>query len=138
MCLKFCDLKYFVYICINKNTMKQFLSTYTLDFNNLTVTDKYVDSDWDELICEHEGCFSSSDQYITFDCDGVEVCVNFELCVSGHVIYDAGDYWTPPYSETEISDVDIDITSVLIDDYELSLDSELKSSFNQIVRKVIM
>ena len=104
--------------------MTDFIKTYSIDFNNLEVKDKYVDSDWDELICEHEGCFTSNDQYIIFNCNGIEVSINFELCVSGCVSYDAGDYWTPPYSETNITDVDVDITSILVDDYDVYLDKE--------------
>lgn len=103
-----------------------FIETCTLDLNNLEVVDTYVFSDWDELICEHEGSYSSDDQYIIFKSNGIEMCVNFELSIRGYYTYDAGDYWTPPSSETEITDVEITISSVLIDDeYELSLDKEI-------------
>lgn len=102
-----------------------FIETWTLDLNNLEVVDTYVFSDWDELICEHEGSYSSDDQYVIFKSNGVEMCVNFKLSIRGYYTYDSGDYWTPPSSETEITDVEITISSVLIDDeYELSLDKE--------------
>jgi len=102
-----------------------FIETCTLDLNNLEVVDTYVFSDWDELIYEHEGSYSSDDQYIIFKSNGVEMCVNFELSIRGYYTYDSGDYWTPPSGETEITDVEIGISSVLIDgEYELSLDKE--------------
>lgn len=100
-----------------------FIETCTLDLNNLEVVDTYVFSDWDELICEHDGHYSSDDQYIIFKSNGIEMCVNFELSVTGYYTYDPGDYWTPPCSDSEITDVDINIGDVLVDDsYELALD----------------
>lgn len=100
-----------------------FIEKCTLDLNNLEVVDTYVFSDWSELIEEYDGSYSSDDQYIIFKSNGVEMYVNFELCISGYYTYDAGDYWTPPSSDTEITDVEINISEVLIDDsYELQLD----------------
>jgi hypothetical protein len=102
-----------------------FIEKCTLDLNNLEVVDTYVFSDWAELISEHDGCYSSDDQYIMFKSNGIEMCVNFELSINGYSTYDAGDYWTPPCSETEITDVEINIGDVIIDDeYKLQLDKE--------------
>ncbi len=117
--------------------MTDFIKTYSIDFDNLEVKDKYVDSDWDELICEHEGCFSSNDQYIMFNCNGIEVCVNFELCVSGYVSYDPGDYWTPPCSDTNITDVDVNIESILVDDYEVDFGKETLRFLESKIKEII-
>ena len=102
-----------------------FIQKCTLDFNNLEVIDTYVFSNWEELISEFDGSYSSDDQYIMFKSNGIEMCVNFELSISGYSTYDSGDYWTPPSSDTEITDVEIGISSVLLDDeFELQLDKE--------------
>jgi hypothetical protein len=115
-----------------------FIEKCTLDLNNLEVVDTYIFSDWDELICEHDGHYSSDDQYIIFKSNGIEMCVNFELSVTGYYIYDEGDYWTPPSSDSEITDVEINIGDVLIDDsYELTLNKETLNLLTNKIKTLI-
>jgi hypothetical protein len=69
-----------------------------------------------------------------FDCDGIEVNVNFELYVSGRVDHDPGDYWTPPYTDVDITDFDVTITEVYIDDYDVELTKEMKRTLEKVVK----
>lgn len=111
---------------------------YTLNLNDLVVKDKDIVKDWEELICEDEDeCFTRDDQWILFDMNGIEVSVNFELTVRGRVTSDAGDYWTPPSCDVDIVDVDVDVTYLLIDDYEVVLDRELSKKLESIVKKYL-
>lgn len=111
---------------------------YVLNLNDLVIKDKEIVTDWEELICEDEDeCFTRDDQYIIFDMNGIEVCVNFELTVQGRVTSDAGDYWTPPSCDVDIVDVDIYLTGFLIDDYDVVLDKELSKKIESIVKKYL-
>jgi hypothetical protein len=111
-----------------------FISTYSVNLNNLKIIDKEVVGDWEDLICENEGSFTRDCQYMIFDCDGVEVNVNFELSVSGRVDHDPGDYWTPPYTDVDITDFDITITDFYIDDYDVELTKEMKRLLEKVVK----
>ena len=93
--------------------MSTFIPTYSLDLNNLKLTDgDYTKAeDWEELICENEGSFSKDEEYMIFDSNGIEIVINYELSVSGRVDYDPGDYYTPPYSDFDITYEDIFILS---------------------------
>jgi hypothetical protein len=117
--------------------MSTFIPTYSLDLNNLKLTDgDYTKAeDWEELICENEGSFSKDEEYMIFDSNGIEIVINYELSVSGRVDYDPGDYYTPPYSDFDITYEDIFISSVTIDGYELELSKETKSLFEKEVKK---
>jgi hypothetical protein len=108
--------------------MTEFISTYSLNFDNLKTSESIDKSDWDSLLCENEGYFTA-DYDLMFNVDGLEVYIDFTVSVRGYVSYDPGDYWTPPYSETEINDIDIEINNVVIDEYDLELNKELKSLF---------
>jgi hypothetical protein len=108
--------------------MTEFISTYSLNFDNLKTTGSIDTSDWDSLLCENEGCFDA-DYDLTLDIDGLEVYIDFTVSVDGYVSYDPGDYWTPPCSETEINNIDIEINNVVVDEYDLELTKELKVLF---------
>lgn len=116
-----------------------FLSTYTLDLSNLKVIDSCYSkrSDWDELICENEGRFVKEDEFIMFDMNGLELVVTFDLDVSGRIDYDPGDYYTPPYTDVDITDEDIDIKQITLDEYDVELDKELKIIFSELIQKNI-
>ena len=92
--------------------------------------------DWEELICENEGSFSKDEEYMIFDSNGIEIVINYEISVSGRVDYDPGDYYTPPYSDFDITYEDIFISSVTIDGYELELSKGIV--FCQINKHAIM
>ena len=115
-----------------------FINTYTIDFNSLNIIkDKDVESDWDNLICENDGYFSRNDQFITFDVDGNELVVCFELNVSGRVDYDPGDYWTPSYIDVDITDVDVEVSNVYFNDYDLPINKEINILLEKKIRELI-
>lgn len=115
--------------------MTSFISTYSINLNNLKLKEKDVFpvENWSELVCE-EGSFTKDYQYMVFDCDGVEVAVNFQLSVYGHVSHDPGDYWTPPYTEVEIADYDIIIEDVNIDEFDAELNEETLKTLIRVVK----
>jgi hypothetical protein len=115
------------------------MTTYSINLNNLKLVDKEVSDNetLEELLCENEGSFTTGDQYMTFDCDGIEVMVNFTLSVDGRIEYDPGDYWNPPSGDVEITDTDVDITDVYIDDYDVELTIEMRRAFEKEVKKYL-
>lgn len=114
--------------------MTSFITTYSLNLDNLKLKNKEVFQDWEDLICEHEGSFASDGQYMTFDCDGLEICVDFELSIFGSVHHDRGDYWTPPYTEVEITDLDININSLLVDDWDVEITDEMYKKLEKVIK----
>ena len=107
--------------------MTEFINTYTLDLNNLTVKETEVEGDLGELLLENDGYAECEDQYIIFDCDGNEMCVNFTLEASGTIDHCPGDYWTPPSTDVDVKDVDVYITDVYFNDNDLTLPKEITS-----------
>ena len=97
-----------------------------MDFDTDNI--KLIDSDcrkrseWEELICEGEGSFYSPCEFMTFDVNGLELVIDYALSISGVFSYDPGDYWTPPYSDFDLTNEDIRITSVLLDEEEIEYD----------------
>ena len=118
--------------------MTNFISTYSMDFNSMTFKNgDFVDSNlWPNLIKEHEGIFSSEDEFMTFEYLGIELIVSFNLSVTGVTSYDPGDYWTPPYSEFEMDDADIEIKGITIDEYDVELNNEIIEQVKVIINKI--
>jgi hypothetical protein len=118
--------------------MTNFVSTYSLDLskiNNLVDSDCKKTDEWEELICENEGHFSREGEFMLFEVDELYLVVSYNLEVSGRIDYDPGDYWTPPYSDYEITYEDIDVTEVTLDDYNIELTKELKELFSEVIKK---
>lgn len=118
--------------------MTDFISTYSInpnEINNLIDSDCIKSEDWEELICENEGHFSRESEFMLFEVDGLDLVITYDLEVSGRVIYDPGDYWTPEYSDCEITDETIDVTSVTLDDYDIELTKELRQLFSEVIKK---
>lgn len=115
-------------------------STYSLNFNNLTIKHKdVVDIDeWSDLVYENDGSFMRDFQYICFDCDGIEVVVDYSLEVEGSISHSSGDYWTPSYTEVEIDNVNININSLNIDEYDVLLNDTLVNTLKIEIKKQIM
>lgn len=114
------------------------MTTYLLDpskINNLIDTDCSKKDDWEELICENEGRFSREGEFMAFEVDGLDLVIVYDLDVSGRIEYDPGDYYTPPYSDCEITDETIDVTEVTLDDYNIELTKELKKLFSEVIKK---
>jgi hypothetical protein len=118
--------------------MTNFISTYSLDLNkisNLIDSDCKKSDQWEELICENEGHFSSESEFMLFEVNGLDLVIIYDLDVSGRVDYDPGDYWNPPYSDFEITDETINVTEVTLDDYNIELTKELKELFSEVIKK---
>ena len=113
-----------------------FISTYTINLNDLKMIDSdcVKANDWVDLICENEGDFSREGEFMSFDMNGVELVIFYDLQVSGRIDYDPGDYYTPPYSDVEITYESIDVTEVTLDEYDIELDKELKKMFVEVVK----
>jgi len=101
--------------------MSNFISTYSLDLSNIKIVDgDYTKTeDWEELICENEGRFSREGEFMAFEVDGLDLVISYELEVSGITEYDPGDYYTPPYSDFQITDETIYVTDVTLNDYDI-------------------
>jgi hypothetical protein len=118
--------------------MTNFISTYSIDSSkiiNLVDSDFNKSEDWDELICENEGHFSREGEFMAFEVDGLDLVIVYDLEVSGRIDYDPGDYYTPPYSDCEITYESIDVTEVTLDDYEIELTKELRDLFSEVIKK---
>jgi len=118
--------------------MTNFVCIYSLDpsrINNLVDYDFLKSEDWEELICENEGHFSREGEFMAFEVDGLDLVITYDLEVSGRTEYDPGDYYTPPYSDFEITDETIDVTDVTLDDYNIELTKELKELFSEVIKK---
>ena len=84
-----------------------------------------------------ENGFFSDNQWITLDCNGFEVVVNYELTVEGHTYVEKGDYFTPGFISVGISNVSVSVTSIEIDEYEVELNEELTAIFEKVVKELI-
>ena len=118
--------------------MTNFISTYSLDLSRINEPvdfDCRKSEDWEELICENEGHFSREGEFMAFEVDGLDLVICYDLEVSGRVEYDPGDYYTPPYSDFEITDETIDVTDVTLNDYDIELTKELKELFSEVIKK---
>jgi hypothetical protein len=87
----------------------------------------------------HSGTVSFFKEYqsMTFNQNGISVVVGFELFVDGYVTNDEGDYLTAPASDIEISEVDINIVYLEVDEYEVELNSELIDIVKKLINKNI-
>lgn len=118
--------------------MTNFISTYSIGPSriiNLVDYDCKKSDEWEDLICENEGHFSREGEYMAFDVDGLNLIIFYDLDVSGKIDYDPGDYYTPSYTDVEITDETIDITQVILDDYNIELTKELDKVFSEVIKK---
>lgn len=115
------------------------MTTATFNPQKLELTDgDFIGSEFfEEMILDHEGSFYQDDNYMVFEANGFEVTVTFNLCVDGYTTYDAGDYFTPPCSFIEVGSVDIDVTRVEIDEFEVELTNELVKAFEKKIDELI-
>lgn len=109
-------------------------TTYQFNTKSLTLTEKDVLEDWQDMIFENDGYFQKGDQYMKFDMSGIQIDVFFNLSVRGSISHDEGDYWTPSHTEVDIEDVDVDIDAIFIDEYEVELNDIIKTQFTDIVK----
>jgi hypothetical protein len=109
-----------------------------INLNKLKLKDSdfIKSSDWEDLIIENDGV-RGENQFMVFESDGSEVIVNFDLCVSGRIYRDSGDYLNPPYTDVEITDIDVDITSLTVDEYEVKLTKEFEANLELEIKKYL-
>lgn len=108
-----------------------------MNFDNLVFKSKEVFSDWEYLICENDGSYSQDLQYMTFDYNGSEVCVGFTLSIRGNYWYSPATYMSPEEGDVRITDVEVDVDYLSIDDNELSFDKEVAKTLEKVVKKYI-
>lgn len=108
--------------------------TFNTENTKFVDGDFIKDNDFADKVYE-DGSFTLDDQWMSFDCNGVSIVVDYEISVSGSSSYDSGDYWTPPSLDIDIDSVDISVTAVNIDEYEVELTPELKKIFENLVNK---
>lgn len=118
--------------------MNDLTQTYSLNLNNLKFQhgDFTKSEDWTERIYENGG-FSNEHQWMAFECEGIEVVVDFDLLVCGKVSHDPGDYWTPPYTDCDVTDIEITVTNLNVDQYEVELNPDLKKSLEIEIKKYL-
>ncbi len=91
---------------------------------------KFVDGDFltteslADMIYENEGSFTQKDQSMSFNVDGKDVTINYEVYVEGTIKEESGDHWTPSSYEVKLTDVNVTINEVFIDSELVSLDKE--------------
>lgn len=96
------------------------------NFDNL----KWIDGDFldmeklTNMIYENEGYFTQKDQSMSFDVDGKDVIVNYEIYIEGDINEESGDYFTPSSCDVQLTDVDVTINEVLIDGQLVNLDKK--------------
>jgi hypothetical protein len=115
------------------------MTTATINTETIKLIDgDYIpSSEFENEIAEHEGSFYETDQFMTFNQNGLEVVVTYEICVDGYTIYDAGDYFTPPCSSVEVGSVDITIERIEIEGFEVELTAELVKAFEVAIDKLV-
>lgn len=117
------------------------MTTYLLDFDTLKLNDEYSEyltsDQWEEEVCENEGSISEEGMIVFKDSNGLECYANFKLCVSGTIDHDPGDYWTPPYTDVEIDDVEIDVSEFYLDDVLVDLTTEMRKALTDKIYKLI-
>ena len=114
-----------------------YVSTYFLDLNNLSLQDGDFckSSEWEYLISTNRGSFIKENQNMIFTYLGFEIQICYDLIISGHSYFDRGDSITPPFQESFITDVDIQITDVYIDEYQVELTNDIISMLLAVINK---
>jgi hypothetical protein len=103
--------------------MTEFISTYSIDFNDLKLS---IDtSDWESLLLDNDGSFMRNYEFL-ININGVEVYLDSQISVSGVVSFDRGNYWTPASSDIKINSIDVDIKDLFVDEYEVELSKDLR------------
>jgi hypothetical protein len=110
---------------------------FNLNSAEITDGDFLKSQEFENQIAEESGSFTLEDQMVNFNCQGLDICVTYNLDVCGEYEEDCGDYWTPPSCEVNLSDVYVSITEITIDEYDVELTPQLKQVFSQLILKKI-
>jgi hypothetical protein len=97
-------------------------SKYIIDFDNLKIKNQQVVSmyEWDDLISENGVQFMTNSQYIQFDCNGLDMIVDFNIQLD------------------EQSSYDIAIKSLLIDNIFVELNKCLTDTLKEEIKKQLV
>ena len=105
-----------------------------INMENLLLKSKDVVSDWENLICEGDGYYNDEFQSLTFDNNGVEIFIGFEITIRGNHWYKPASYMEPEDGEVNITDVDINVNAFMIDDSDVEFDIDMKKILTNIVK----
>jgi hypothetical protein len=105
-----------------------------INMENLVLKSKDVVGDWESLIYEGDGYYNDEFQSLTFDSNGVEILIGFEITIRGNHWYKPASYMEPEDGEVNITDVDINVNAFLIDDSDVEFDSDMKKKLTNIVK----
>lgn len=115
-----------------------------MDFLNFNLnTSELIDGDFlkssyfEDQIVEQEGSFTEKNQFISLTCGVFEICVFYNLEVCGDYEEDCGDYWTPPSCTVDVKSVDVLITEITIDEYEVELTPQIIKVFTKVILEKI-
>lgn len=111
--------------------------TFNPSKSKLNWGDYLPSSDFENRIFEGEGSSSETDQFVELECDGFKIVVTYDLFIDGTISYDRGDYWTPDYTEVNVTTFDVTIKSIEIDEYEVEMTKEMAQLFETIVKQLI-
>jgi hypothetical protein len=120
----------------NKQIDMNFLN-FNLNSAKITDGEFLKSSDFEDQIAEESGSFTLKDEVINFDCQGLDICIIYDLDVSGDYEEDNGDYWTPPSCDVYLRDVEVTITQMTIDEYDVELTPQLKQVFSKLILEKI-
>jgi hypothetical protein len=65
--------------------------------------------------------------------------VEYVLIITGYFTYCPGDYWTPPYSDFELNDAKVELTSYIIgeDDQHIPGICMMDDAVQELIERVI-
>jgi hypothetical protein len=84
-----------------------------------------------------DGHVFEKDQFMTFDYEGKIIQVGFNTSASGSVSEDPGDYWTPPTCDVDISDLEIEVTDITVDEEPTELTKDILVFFEKFIEKIL-
>lgn len=110
-----------------------------LDINKLQFVDGfYTSSDnFSDLVYEYDGSHTLSNQEITFESGDNQIDIEFETYIDGYVEYESGDYFTPSYTEAVVSDTNVDVRQVKINNQVVNLDIEAIKKLEKLILETI-
>lgn len=110
-----------------------------LDINKLQFVDGfYTSSDnFSDLVYEYDGSHTLSNQEITFECGDTQIDIKFETYIDGYVEHESGDYFTPSYNDAVVSDTNVDVRQVKINNQVVNLDREAIKKLEKLILETI-
>lgn len=113
------------------------MKTLSLDPRKVEVVDGIYENsrNWKDSI--KNGYLEGEDCWILIKSGDNELSIDFDMCVIGTSIYDPGDYYTAPYYESVIDNVDIEVKNILINEIEVKLTPELSKKIIFLIQSLI-